>query len=131
MPKRNPLVRQPSRQKSHSARIILEGGFGHLWIQVYRSRKDLSKSHYIILAKSQKTLSTPVEKKCLPWKDLARFSFKVLQDNAFFCKTSCKNLARKKFPCKILPRRKISWNVLDNFFYFLYSLFDFKLTTAS
>ena len=49
-----------------------------------------------------------VEKKCVPCKDLARFSFKVLQDNAFFCKTSCKNLARNKFPCKILARNTVS-----------------------
>ena len=53
-------------------------------------------------------LATLVEKKCVPCKDLARFSFKVLQDNAFFCKTSCKNLARNKFPCKILARNTIS-----------------------
>ena len=47
------------------------------------------------------SIITLVEKKCVPCKDLARFSFKVLQDNAFFCKISYKKLARKKFPCKI------------------------------
>ena len=49
----------------------------------------------------------PGWKKCIPCKDLARFSFKVFQGNAFFCKKSCKILARKKFPCKNLARKKI------------------------
>ena len=39
----------------------------------------------------------PGWKKCIPYKDLARFSCKVLQVNAFLCKTSCKYLARRKF----------------------------------
>ena len=37
-----------------------------------------------------------VGKICVPYKDLARKSCKILQVNAFFCKTSCKYLARKK-----------------------------------
>ena len=67
------------------------------------------------------------------------FLARILQD---FLSRSCKimhfsarHLARvlqgKKFPRKILPRRKISWNVLDNFLFFIFIVFDFKLTTAS
>ena len=51
---------------------------------------------------------TLVEKKSIPYKDLARFSCKVLQVKAFLCKTSCKYLARRKFPRKILSRRNVS-----------------------
>ena len=41
-------------------------------------------------------INFPGWKKCIPYKDLARFSCKNLQVNAFFCKTSCKFRARKK-----------------------------------
>ena len=65
-----------------------------------------------------------VEKKCVPCKDLARFSFKVLQDNAFFCKTSCKNLARKKVSLQDSSKEKNFVEGSQQFFFkFLYSLF--------
>ena len=74
-----------------------------------RTNKTVPKGFFAKKFKIHGILTTPlVEKKCVPCKDLARFSFKVLQDNAFFCKTSCKNLARNKFPCKILARNTIS-----------------------
>ena len=58
------------------------------------------------------------------WLKKNAFLARILQD---FLSRSCKimhfsarHLARilqeKTFPCKILPRRKISWKVLDNFF---------------
>ena len=74
----------------------------------------------------------------LPWLKKNAFLARILQD---FLSRSCKimhfsarHLARilqeRKFPCKILPRRKISWKVLDKIF-FIFIVFDFKLTTAS
>ena len=68
----------------------------------------------------------PGWKKCVPCKDLARFSFKVLQDNAFFCKTSCKNLARKKISLQNFVEGSRQF-----FLFFIFIVFDFKLTTAS
>ena len=76
--------------------------------------------------------TTLVEKKCVPCKDLARFSFKVLQDNAFFCKTSCKNLARKNISLQDSSKEKNFVEGSRQFFlFFIFIVFDFKLTTAS
>ena len=73
-----------------------------------------------------------LKKKCVPCKDLARFSFKVLQDNAFFCKTSCKNLARKNISLQDSSKEKNFVEGSRQFFkFFIFIVFDFKLTTAS
>ena len=78
------------------------------------------------------TLCTLVEKKRVPCKDLARFSFKVLQDNAFFCKTSCKNLARKTISLQDSSKEKNFVEGSPQFFSsFIFIVSDFKLTTAS
>ena len=86
----------------------------------FQNSENSMKLFYIWTSMGWTTL---VEKKCIPCKDLARFSCKVLQVNAFLCKTSCKYLARRKislqdsfkekcFLARIFQGQKVPWKIL-------------------
>ena len=114
-------ITKPIRQQSSSEQLLFDYGF-------LCEKLILETSNYYFLKVQILQHSYAGWKKCIPNKDLARFSCKILQINTFFCKTSCKE---KSFLARFFQGGKFHESFFTgNFSFFIFIVQDFKLTTA-